>query len=91
MNSDLGAGQYVIEKGIPMPPQRRTRRSRYPFADMGVGDCFTVLLKDGDDLDLLARRITSAANGWRASSGNKDRRFSVRRVAGDAVRVWRTV
>ena len=30
---------FVIEKNIPLP-QKRRRPSRYPFADMNVGDSF---------------------------------------------------
>lgn len=32
-----------VEKGVPMPALRRgSRRSRYPFEQMGIGDSFTV-------------------------------------------------
>ncbi len=32
---------YPIHKGVPIPEGRQVAR-KYPFLDMGIGDCFTV-------------------------------------------------
>ena len=70
--------KFKIEKGIPQP-RSRAKRSKYPFAEMGVGDSFAVL-------DESAQVLRSAAfNAQRKFPGRK---FSVRQCAGE-VRAWR--
>lgn len=75
----------VIEKGIPIPPQRRgaignRRHARYPFRLMEVGDS---ILVDGD---------TKFANAlvcmWK--QGLPGTTWATRRVTPKQTRVWRT-
>ena len=70
---------YQIEKGIPAPEKYGVGRpSRYPFADMEVGDSFFVP-------DAPANRLACAAT-WATKRYN--RRF-ITRVVEHGVRVWR--
>lgn len=69
---------YEIEKDVPLPSRNSTGRSRYPWAEMEVGDSF--FAADG-----VRSRVAAAAQNHRRRYG---RRFAVR-VEGDGVRVWR--
>lgn len=63
-----------IESGIPMPPSR----TKYPYAQLAVGDSFSVELSK-------ARSVSACV---RAHARRTGYRYSVRRD-GDCVRVWR--
>lgn len=67
-----------IEKGVEIPPQ--TRRLKYPFEDMEVGDSFFVKADP--------KTIRAAAHNYRKTR-DKSRKFTIRAVDGGA-RVWRT-
>lgn len=85
-----------IKKGVPIPKSRfgaggAGRPSRYPFAQMEVGDCFDVLVGD-EKPDTVMRRLRGSSGSWRkrtsAACG-----FSARVVTENgalAVRVWKT-
>jgi hypothetical protein len=67
----------------PMPRAHHGRRSKYPFAQMRVGDCFYV-----DRRELRhSNGLSAAARQW-AKRNSKDWRF-VCRVGGDRVGIWR--
>lgn len=64
-----------IEKDIPLPPVRRKRESKYPFAVMEVGDSIFVPLE-----------TAQFVGGYTANL--KPKKFASRQVDG-GVRVWR--
>lgn len=66
---------FKIEKGVPIPKPVRT--SKYPFAQMDIGDSFCV-----EDAK-IAKNIIS--NAIRTS---RDKKFSSRKE-GDHYRIWR--
>jgi len=53
--------KYKIDKKLPMPTFRTRTASRYPFADMEVGDSFLVPAMDVASSKSL-RQTTYAAN-----------------------------
>lgn len=67
-------GEIKIEKSIPIPRARR----RYPFAEMKVGDSFSVEGKDG------SVRSTVSAGGRRLNM-----KFRVAVQPDSSYRVWR--
>lgn len=75
---------YNIEKCIPIPPQGRSPGppSKYPWAQMEVGDSFFV---PGAPPKGVAKQLKSAASQQATRHG---RRYATRLVEG-GVRVWR--
>lgn len=71
-----------IEKNIPLPAARCAANggSRYPFAEMGVGDSIFV---EGQD---TTGPVAAAARVY--AHRVKTKRFSARKVEG-GVRIWR--
>lgn len=70
---------FKIEKNVPIP-ERPSPISKYPFADMNVGDSFFVP-------EAQARRLQSAIQIFRRRAG-KDKKYIARNVEGGA-RCWR--
>jgi hypothetical protein len=68
---------YEIIKGIPVPA-----RSKYPFAEMEIGDSFVKNCCSQQHRNLLSM----TASMWGRRHG---RRFRTRKEDGDNVRVWR--
>ena len=70
-----------IQKDVPQPAAKR--QSKYPFADMNVGDSFKAPKH-------LRQSITNCAKSW-VKRNNPSARFLVRSSSEDegAVRVWR--
>lgn len=68
---------FKIEKGINPPAERK---SRYPFAEMAVGDSFSFSASE-------RAKIQNAASAYSRSKG-KGTRFRVR-TEGTSGRVWR--
>lgn len=78
---------YQIEKGIPLPPRSRSSGySKYPFADMQLGDSFVISLNPGESIDQLRFRANSALAKARKTTNAQ---FSSRTVDG-GIRIWRT-
>lgn len=73
---------FVIESSIPVPKRTggRAGSSKYPFAQMAVGQSFLV------GSDIKASTVRSAIGAF--CKTNKDFKFAVR-VVEDGVRVWR--
>jgi len=72
---------FKIEKGIPVA-QRITGKSKYPFAEMNIGDSFFVPCEEGMSKGTRSRLSIAAAK-------NKHIMLcTVRKVAG-GFRVWR--
>jgi hypothetical protein len=67
----------VSDVPIPAPP------SMYPFADMNVGDSFTI------PADRLNTMKSSLSRWRRLGKGNRRRTF-IWRAEGDRLRIWRT-
>lgn len=79
---------YKIQTGVPLPPRRTAQRfTKYPFADMLVGDSFLVPKTEAKgDLKKLMSRISAASAGAKQALGFK---FALRKMP-DGVRIWRT-
>lgn len=72
---------YKIDKDIPIPDKRP---SKYPFAEMSVGDSFFVAA----DKAPSKRVSTAVGNAAERGIGGSDRSYTVRRVDG-GTRCWR--
>lgn len=72
--------EFKIEKGIPLPPHGNSRRSKYPFDKLEVGDSFAVM--DGTSRNTLSTLANRRGLQMRA-------KFTVR-PEGSGYRVWRT-
>jgi len=66
-----------IEKNIPIPAARAGRASKYPLADMEVGDSFS----------FPASRLTSVASMVHQCSKKTNAKFTMR--GGEINRCWR--
>ncbi len=75
---------FIIEKGLPMPAAARHRRiSKYPFAQLEVGDSFLVPDTPQSKAENRANSATNVANQRLAP-----KHFGARRVT-EGVRIWR--
>lgn len=75
--------EFKIDKGIPLPPRGANGpRSRYPLADLEVGDSFFAPVVNGQEPRELLRRLSGLP------ATHKPKRFAMRTVEG-GVRVWR--
>lgn len=80
MSGDVTIGP--VETGVPM-----TRRWRYPFAALAVGESFAVHA-DADDLRRIAKSVSVA--GWYHARHHAGRKFAVRTIRAEScVRCWR--
>lgn len=66
-----------IDKHIP-PPSATYRQTRYPFADMSIGDSFKIAAS--------GQNVRSAACMFASRHGGK---FRTRKLSTGEVRVWR--
>lgn len=69
----------VIEKGIPLAPDGRGaigRKFIYPFVAMGIGDSFLMPAKSASSIDYYRKKFP-------------ERKFTLRKVDANYVRVWR--
>lgn len=65
---------YVIEKGVPLPPKKRGSQS-YPFIAMGVGDSF-----------VASRSVFGSVGNF--SKRNPGWKFATRTIESKKIRVW---
>lgn len=65
----------VIEKNVPAPPS--TRRNKYPFSQMEVGDSFFTTEQ---------KNVVRSAANWHSIKNHTKFRT---RIEGDGLRVWR--
>jgi hypothetical protein len=70
--------QFKIIKNVP-PPSGHGDRQQYPFGDMVVGDAF-------DAPRAITDRLRAAASSYGRANGKK---FSVRKLDENTLRVWR--
>lgn len=73
---------FEIEQGIPIPEP--VHRSKYPLAEMGIGESFFV---PGQGYE-LHRKIQNAVQSFQRRDSH-GRKFTTRLLP-DGVRVWRT-
>jgi hypothetical protein len=73
-----------IENGIPIPKQKRKRKTLYPLADLGVGQSFFVACAP----ERSRKLITSLGSSAKNQANKTGRRFTLRTVEG-GIRVWR--
>ena len=79
---------FEIVDGLEMPHVTRGQRgSKYPFAELEVGQAFVVPADEVPAKGLTS--IRAAINGFRSAYG-KDRKFTPRNLENGAVGVWRT-
>lgn len=79
----------TIEKNIPLPARVRGtqgRRSKYPFAQMEVGDSFAITAIEQTAYK-LRNSIGNCAIKW-VQKNAPERKFSTR-ITGNTVRIWR--
>lgn len=69
---------FTIEKGIPVPKNRKGVKRGYPFESLGVGDSFLV----------TDRKITTMSSACQQKSKGMGKKYIARTVPG-GVRVWR--
>jgi hypothetical protein len=67
-----------IEQGVPIPPSHSSM-VRYPFAEMKVGESFTLPKGQQRKLRVAASHFKGRNPGW----------DYVTRIEGDQVRLWR--
>jgi hypothetical protein len=83
---------FEIEVSIPVPVRTVIRDSKYPFAEMGVGDSFLVPQTEEDNnIDAIMKRMSGAcayAGKMLRAEGIVTAKFIKRRMP-DGVRVWR--
>ena len=72
-----------IEKGIPVP-KNTTRKSKYPFREMKVGDSF--FIKENEDVKKAQRKMAAVAHMF--SKKNSEYKFKTQ-AFDTGVRVWR--
>lgn len=71
--------EFQIEKGVPVQAKRIGKKPRFPFAEMEVGDSFTV--------PITARgSVSASALYWTRKTGYM---FVCRTTSDKTVRVWR--
>lgn len=72
------SGAYTVETGVPVPPKRYKRESKYPFNTMACNQ--SVLISD---------KSYAAVMGLLRKAKTAGKQF-VARTMGTGVRVWRT-
>lgn len=83
----------ITEIAIPTRTRKASKRgSKYPLADLVIGSnqALVVPLEEGDDIEKLQSRLSSAVNTFRQT--NKAAKFAIRVVdheGSQAVAVWR--
>jgi hypothetical protein len=61
-----------IEKGIPIPARtgaKGPRGSKYPFADMEVGDSFALPVGEKETSKAVRARVASSFKRWARNTG----------------------
>lgn len=83
----------IAQVQIPTRTRKATKRgSKYPLADLVAGStqALIVPLEEGDEIEKLQSRLSSAVNTFR--QGNKAAKFAIRAIEHEgtkAVAVWR--
>ena len=72
-----------IEKGVPVP-KNITRKSKYPFLEMQIGDSF--FIKEKEDVKKAQRKMAAIANMF--CKKNSEYKFKTQAFEA-GVRIWR--
>ena len=75
--------KYQIEKGVSLPVP--TKNIKYPFKEMGIGDSFII---SNEYSRALMTKYSNAARNF-GNIQNPKRKFSLRKVEENKLRVWR--
>lgn len=99
--STLASIDFPIERGVPITADRSENQrtkwdpTKFPFANMAVGDSFVARPPAGEELIFTQNAVSGAASSFarRYSKENPDagwRTFTTRQQGGRFVRCWRT-
>lgn len=77
---------FKIEKNVPFTG-KQNGKSKYPFADMKVGDSFFVNA-DPTKVGKIRNTIISAANNFKRLVDNKNLKFVSTKLE-NGIRIWR--
>lgn len=80
---------YTIESNIPLvnPKRNGGRPTKYPFADMAIGQSFKVDVPEGGTAKKTAQAVANAAQTW-VKRNDAKMSFSVRMIDAQTVRAW---
>ena len=78
IRSNASLASYVVEDGVPVPPKRYTRKSKYPFVNMKAGQSV-----------MIPGKTYAAVMGLLRKHKNDGKKFVVRKSDG-GMRIWRT-
>jgi hypothetical protein len=94
--ASTNATQFIVQSNVPLPPRTygTGAATKYPFAEMRVGDSFAVSLSDyaGRGKTPTTERIqTALSNSARNYAKMRDPRFkfATRKVDAATIRIWR--
>tara|TARA_R100000742_G_C4210112_1_gene36735 strand:- start:2 stop:313 length:312 start_codon:yes stop_codon:yes gene_type:complete len=84
--------QFKIDKDIPLPPDMRSRVSKYPWGMMEVGDSLFLPIEEGDDGKRMKNRIAQSCRNF-GKKQEPEWKYTLRyrlenEVSG--VRIWRS-
>jgi len=77
---------FQIERNIPMPEPSKGVRNKYPWAKLQIDESFLVPCGEYEVPELM-NSLTSCRAAAQRKTGF---RFSLRKIKGQGVRVWRT-
>ena len=80
---------FTIRTDVPMPKSQRGARTKYPFAELGVGHSFYVPRPANAGVDLRAALARMQRACVSANKQHAPARFAAR-IENDGVGVWRT-
>ena len=75
-----------IARALDMPVRTRNRASKYPFADLNVGDA--IVIPVDEVTDATANRLRSSAHRYTVNNANSHK-YAIRKLPDGAVGVWR--
>lgn len=79
-----------IEKNIPIP-KNKTKKCKYPWAEMEPGDSFVVDIPEGKHATKVQSTLLNSGHHWAQRQHRGEIRFTARTIDdGKRVRVWRT-
>lgn len=84
-----------IFDNVPVPPRANSGKTKYPFADLGVGQSLFIEIGEGEDHTKALNRVAGNVSRYRRTLLVDTVKFSVRLAphpeSGDqTVGVWRT-
>ena len=77
-----------LDDGIEIPESYNTPRNKYPFAQMQVGQSFTMSSETYDEFKKVRAAVSASARSYAAKHAGV--KFVIRTVEPNKLRVWRT-